>query len=90
MTNQELKHDIHIIYIVFVCVQTTYEIGEIHETLDGIVALFFKQLGFGNSPAGQAPLKFPGKVVDMSDRFHRLAGRFCACGQQRYSRVSII
>lgn len=65
----------------------THEICEIHEALNGIVSLFFQQLGFGYRPAGQASLQFPGKVVDVSDSLHRLARRFCTCSRQQQFNI---
>jgi len=65
----------------------THEICEIHEALDGIVSLFFEQLGLGDRPAGQAPLQFSGKVVDVSYSLHRLARRFCTCSRQQQHNI---
>lgn len=59
------------------CIVYTHKICEIYETLSGIVSLFFEQFGLGDRSASQASLQFPGKSVNMSNRFHRLAGWFC-------------
>lgn len=53
----QTSYTLYILYVLTVIVYYyTYEICEIHETLDRIVSLFFEQLGLGNRSAGQTPL----------------------------------
>lgn len=57
----------------------TYKICKIHKTLHGVVTLFLQQLCLGDRSAGQASLQFSGKVIDVTNRFYRLARRLCTC-----------